>query len=505
MRREAAPPTLDSPGPPGRSPERVAAWLTLGLLAALLLLINGGGWLALARLHRALESELETRLITTGRTVAATISAENFLILGFRQPDGTLDVDLIRSWQGDSAYLDLLILLDRTKEAANLRSIALITPALRVVADPDDPAAVGQERAVFALDQEQIQNASEGRPAACPLYSLEDVLYKRVYVPVYDEENRPLALLRLEAGSEYFHRLERLGHTLTLVLVSSTLVLLLVSWIFYRLLNRVLRAERAAYHADRLRSLGTLSAGLAHEIRNPLAIIKLTCEELRTAVEAARDIGTSGGAESSPALATSLDFDPADRDRLVHDIQEEVLRLEALVDQFLSFARPEAVPGKGAERPTTDPVAVVRQVLRLFEKGLRSTRIRLEIAEPSEPLPAIPLSEKQLSQVLLNLLRNAAEAIGTAEGTIAVSLRSAKNRPGNLEIEVRDDGPGMPETIRRQAFEPFFSTREGGTGLGLPLVQRLVTTAGGEVDLESRAGSGTAVTVRLPAVQSSDL
>jgi len=552
----------------------------------LLVLVNGGGWIALQRLYRVLESDLELRLVTTGRSVAATLSTEDLLILSPRDDTGALDLDFIRSMRDDAYYTRLLQVLERIEKAADLRSISLVLPDGRVVADPDVPYAVGETRPLLeVVDPAEMQRAARGEAVATPLYPVGDVLYKRVYVPLIDENGTVPALLCLEASSDYFVGLKRLRTTLAVLLVVSTAVLVIVSLVLYRLISRLLLTERAASQADRLRSLGTLAAGLAHEIRNPLAIIRLTTEELRAGLGAKENggrlelgesgasktsVGSSGAGGKGPGVSVgqvghvgyvrqvgpgeaakpaepAQSTDETSPSALIHDIQGEVTRLESLVEQFLSFARPEASQSALTSGRPAEPVAAVRNVVRLFEKSLRSTRTRLETRFPSAPLPRVFLGEKGLSQVLLNILRNAVEAMPQSGGVITISIQEhpgkregtgaeasaddkklgaekekekSRNRPATdpamkkrtversgkgsalpgIEILVEDTGAGMPESVRRQAFEPFYSTREDGTGLGLALAQRLVAAAGGRIELESHPGKGTAVRILLPCV-----
>jgi signal transduction histidine kinase len=478
-----------------RKPERLAALLALGLLAFLLLAFNGGSWLALRYLRQLRESELETRLIAVGQTVAATLTPDNYLVLSFRTSDGALDVDLLRAYRDAPSYQDLLTQLRRAGEASGLTTITLVTADGRVVADPDEPERIGESWGLLPLDAREIQEAMQGRPATTPLYRIGEDLHKRAYIPVRDEKGSIIALLRLGASRDYLTALVRLQKTLTVMLLFSTTVVLLVAWVMYRLIGRVLAAERAMSQDDRLRSLGTLAAGLAHEIRNPLAIIRLTCEELRALgasettspdeSSAARDVvGASASCSDPPSIP------------LINDIQDEVRRLETLVEQFLSFARLEDLRSTRAAGPPADALETTRRVLRLFEKSLSSDRVQITSDLPPYSPPRVVLDDKALEQTLLNVLRNAAEAVSDAPGTIYVSLADRQSR--GVMVIVRDTGRGMTETVCRQAFDPFFSTKAGGTGLGLSLASQLLAAVGGHIEMDSAPGKGTEVRIYIP-------
>jgi len=222
----------------------------------------------------------------------------------------------------------------------------------------------------------------------------------------------------------------------------------------------------------RLAALGTMSAGLAHEIRNPLAGIK-------------------GAAQ---VLARGS-FDPEERE-LLDVILAEVERLDVVVRQFLDYARPDE---PGTER--VDVRAVVAHVLALLRA--QDLPPGLAIVEEIAPDLFVPGSTARLGQVVLNLARNAMEAM-PGGGTLAVRVRQgaplerAGSRP-TVEIEVEDTGPGIAPEDLDKVFVPFFTGRPDGVGLGLAICRRIVEAHGGFIDLASQPGRGTRFTVRLPA------
>jgi two-component system sensor histidine kinase PilS (NtrC family) len=224
------------------------------------------------------------------------------------------------------------------------------------------------------------------------------------------------------------------------------------------------RLEEALRRQSHLASLGELAAGLAHEVRNPLAALSGAAQILRAG-------------DGSSSLA---------EDRKLFDIiQRETNHLETLVSDFLTFARPPA-PSLVAG----DLAKLVRSTFEAFRTGEQVGQRRLLCeAEATE----INFDEGQLRQVVWNLLRNALEAT-EAGGSISVRVRSADRWAW---LEVQDDGPGIPSELRNRIFEPFFTTKEHGTGLGLALVGRIVGAHGGTIDLDSSA-DGTRFVVSLP-------
>ena len=223
---------------------------------------------------------------------------------------------------------------------------------------------------------------------------------------------------------------------------------------------------------DRLATLGQMAAGLAHEIRNPLAGMKGAAQFLQ--------------AESLATLA-------GDSKDMLQVIVTEANRLDKVVRQFLDYARPFELD----LRPEHIN-AVVTHVLTLHRASGIPDNIEL-IEELSGDLPATHLDSMRLAQVLLNLLQNAAQAMPDG-GQIAVETRrlTTRNRRTSIEVVVRDTGPGISEDALPNLFIPFFTTKKNGTGLGLPICQRIVEAHGGDLEVRSVEGLGATFIVRLP-------
>jgi signal transduction histidine kinase/DNA-binding response OmpR family regulator len=227
------------------------------------------------------------------------------------------------------------------------------------------------------------------------------------------------------------------------------------------MLRRMMRSERLA-------AVGTMAAGLAHEVRNPLnsASLQLTLLERRLG----RGEGT---AEILPVAQI---------------IKSEIDRLDRLVRDFLAFSQPR--PMEAASVPVTPLVEGVVDLIRPLAES-RGVTITIDV---SPGTPAIAGDVERLKQVLHNLTRNALEAMQAREsGRLTLRGRAEGDA---VEIDVEDDGPGFPEDL--PIFDAFFTTKEQGTGLGLSLVHRIVTDHGGTIRVQSRPGR-TCFTLRLPA------
>ncbi|GHG64554.1 ATP-binding protein [Comamonas sp. JC664] len=237
--------------------------------------------------------------------------------------------------------------------------------------------------------------------------------------------------------------------------------------IVFQDLTEFRRMEEGLRRADRLAALGAMSAQLAHEIRNPLAAMRGSAQLL----------GQDGGADASRGKLTGVLIREADR-------------LSRLVEDFLRFARPPA-PVRREVRLDL----LVSETMEMLRSDPMARDVRLEVRQVDGPLSA-QLDADQLQQVLLNLARNALQATG-ARGHVRVDLERGAER---VELKVWNAGPPIPRADLPRLFEPFFTTREGGTGLGLASAHSIVRGHGGDIEVHSEEGKGTQFVVSLPLV-----
>ena len=243
-------------------------------------------------------------------------------------------------------------------------------------------------------------------------------------------------------------------------------------------LTKAKEIEERMRRADRLAAVGELAAGIAHEIRNPLAAISGSVEVLIHELECEGENG-----------------------RLMSLIMKESGRLNNILGEFLDYTR--------VKRPSFSKVEINHLILGAFEIVRHNQSyhqgIKLE-HKARKTTEYISGDEEMFTQFLLNLLANAVEAIGTDNGTVVVGVDDYDDQPeiaysmSNLEwirLTVSDTGPGMTEEQEMKLFEPFFSTKKDGTGLGLSIVRRIVENLGGSIEVESRLNGGTCITVYL--------
>lgn len=233
-------------------------------------------------------------------------------------------------------------------------------------------------------------------------------------------------------------------------------------------LSSIKQMEQRMRRADRLAAVGRLSANMAHEIRNPLASI-------------------SGAVE---ALARDLPPDHT-RSQLVEIVLRESARLNQIVGDFLEYARP--APMAALE---INMAEILDEVLLLIEH--RTLPANLKVArEYGDALPT-RADPQRLRQAVWNLCLNAVQAMPEG-GELRVGARSLRERGGRLQISITDTGQGIADSDLPHIFEPFFSTKPEGSGIGLALVYRVVEEHGGSIEVRSRTGEGTTFILTLPA------
>jgi signal transduction histidine kinase len=294
------------------------------------------------------------------------------------------------------------------------------------------------------------------------------LLHRRVLLPVRELRAGALALGR---GEEV--RL-RISHHDELGDLAATFAAMATQLQESRadLERRVDERTREVLRTTQLAQLGTLAAGIAHEINNPLASIAACAEGLLREPDAPR--------QGDPRLREYLQI-----------IRKEAMRTRDITMRLLRFAHAES-----NHRQVVSLATELREVAPLFEHQMADAGVKIVLETPAGG-PNIVGDPSQWRQVLFNLLRNALDA--SPSGGRIVAACKATN--GSVQLTVSDDGPGIPEAARERIFEPFFTTKEPGrgTGLGLAIVHRIVTAHGGTIAVDSAPGGGARFVVTVPA------
>lgn len=250
-----------------------------------------------------------------------------------------------------------------------------------------------------------------------------------------------------------------------IAIISMTVIAGVSMWLLFRNQNKHLaeieNMEKRVYQAERLSALGGLAAGVAHEIRNPLNAVSMGIQRLRRET----------------------------RNPLTGVIQDEIRRLNQIIDEFISIARTRDLIFK-----PLDLRVPVEQIVVLMNEEAQSRDVRIDTSIPDRPVMA-NVDVDKIKQALLNLIRNALDAVSTG-GWVTVSIETGNG--GTINLKVADTGKGISSDDIDRIFDPDYTTKEKGLGLGLPLAYEIIKGHGGEIRVSSVPGAGSAFECRLP-------
>jgi signal transduction histidine kinase len=381
--------------------------------------------------------------------------------LAASQLSGADLADARRTGPEGNGLLAIQAQLDALCTAAGLANAAVLDDSGHVVYDVRTGLAEpGGASAYDSLAHALLARARAGSSVVLPARRRGTIEVRAAAAPVPDARG---VVLVTEDNPAWGPELARLRRDLGLLTAVSVLAVAALAALVMRANTAQLELERRLSGAENLAAMGRMTATLAHEIKNPLAIIR----------GSARRLGKLDG----------------EAQRMADSVVEEVDRLSSTVNRYLQFAR-GGTPEPGAR---DDAAATLAATLDLLEGEFRARDCALERDGTFAGL-LVPLDAAALKQVWLNLVQNALEAVPPG-GRVRVSCRS---EAGRVEVRVADDGPGIPAGVLGRLGEPFFTTRARGTGLGLYLSRQLVQGAGGSITIASRPGAGTIVTVDLP-------
>lgn len=421
-------------------------------IVALLALMVVGFNLSFYYLHnaakRTLEQSLGDRLLGIGRTILPQIASEVESDLEF----------------GDLS-LATVVRLDRyftqIEGSEELSGINLIDNDDHDLLNWSDSASVTE--LLLPLYQDALTEARLGQATTSEIYQVGDRYFKSAFCPVGGDS--VVAVLMVESGFEFFESFASYKRNIVPINIAAVIFLVLVAVIIVILNRKLVAAEKMVVSQTALAQMGQMAAIIAHEVRNPLAIMKATAERIKKKY----------GSDS--------------RDELFDFIQEESDRLSEISGRYLQFAAP--VAGKIVAESLQEVVEAVAGGLRRDYQS-QGVELRLDMKEDAA---ALPLDSGRLRHILINLLRNALEACD--EGN-EVSLSSRVEGRSQLRLVVSDNGPGLDKRQRKQAFDPFYTTKAKGSGLGLFVVKRLVEELHGRITIESEVGSGTRFVIVIP-------
>ena len=448
---------------------RARIWWTLAFLGALLLLVNGTIIYSIRTSQRLLDEELGKRLQGTAHIAALLVEPDRFEVLAQAVADtaaaDTTLSDFSLKMDAQEASDAVRAEWTRLAQSGGLSNVILVDPSRRVLLRLRDPLAF--EPDVTILDPAPLARALIGEASHSSLYYKDGQYLRSGYAPVTGTDGEVLGAVAVEGASEAFQPLELIQNSLYGAAGFASLLVILIGIGYARTVAHLTRIEENLRHTDLLASIGQVSAGVAHEIRNPLAVLR----------------GASSRLHRFDRLG------PAERAKLLGMIDEEVTRMSDFVQNFLHLSRrPNLEPQEFDLKPVLERSL---EILRVeMDRSRVSTTVEWKAADGIS-LHGDPLA---MHHVFLNLALNARDVLpGGGKLTIRVS-----ERRGEARIQFEDNGPGVPKELRKKIFDAFFTTRADGTGLGLAFVDRIVSEHGGSVTVGDAPGGGALFEIRIP-------
>lgn len=441
------------------SPRRLlaAALFTVIIVA----LVNLAWWTFYSRTVELLDQQLSRRLVAVARTASVAITPdlnENMLYGDFDAYWQVLDI-LQQVRRGDS-LAEVFILGDDYNYLATTASEEDSSYFLAALNGP------WIDSVLFGMSPEGVATKS---------YPSGDLFLKSAFVPLLDHAGLVSAVLGVEASVDYFGVLADLKSNLHYSSLISIIGGILFGILFLLFQRRINRMEQQFFAAETNAYLGRMVRVVSHELKNPLMIIRASAERLlkKTSTEEAGFV------------------------------IEEADRLNEIVTGYLDFAKAgESHPVTGSAQPY-DLIALISDLRSHIEQKYDDQQIEWIESSIPEELTVTGYS-RSTRQVLLNLMINAVEACLGADMPIKVGVEikgsgiSVKDGVA-VEIKVLDRGPGLSKREMKNAFEPFYTTRQSGSGLGLYVSKIIVVRMGGQIEIHSRKGQPTEVIVKLPA------
>lgn len=423
----------------------------------LLLAFNLGSWIFLKQMGHYLELELEKRLTSIARLAEYNIRKQYI-------------EDLLSKYETDFNYNNTRPFMNLLVNLNELQAAFIIDQNFKVLVEGGSQSPLEPIRTYLQQDSIAIEKAWQGETAASPIHLVEGNRFKNVYTPLRDISLEVVALLVLEANADFFQILELFKRGLIIGGLISFGLIIVFSFFISWMVTLLIRTQESLKQSEKLAAMGQMAASMAHEIRNPLGIIKSTSDVLKEKYAAEKK-----------------------SDELFDYISEEVRRLNYLVNNFLSFARePKLNPN------LTDMNQIIKKAVAGIEREKQDQQVEITCHEV-EQLLSFNFDEDAIQQVLYNLLINSIQAI-EREGKIEIGLTTTEVKGRSYaKLTISDNGIGIAGDLSK-IFEPFYSTKSSGSGLGLAICKQIVEKHDGWIEVESRIGEGTVFRLFLPIV-----
>ncbi|RMF61369.1 MAG: GHKL domain-containing protein, partial [Calditrichaeota bacterium] len=417
------------------------------------IILNFWGWFFIRSLKADILAQLKEQVQITGDIYATQISNR---IITEPAPIEDWFIPGRNNWN----RIALQNLLYEFKSQSKLEDVFIVSPdRARLIGYELSDSAVSY-KSHFALNDDLFREALQGTSPEPELRQFANQYFLTTYSPILDLNGDVVAILVTEAPAELFANLLTFERNLLYAATGALGLILVFATLIFLAVRQLFSIQEELQQQRQLAQLGQMAAMVAHEIRNPLSIIKGAADVLQ------RQYASEGN-------------------EMFNFIPEEIDRLNRLVNEFLQFAR---------QKPLKLEPHHPGELLRSLVQQIKDQRISLEIAENLSP---VKMDRDAFRQVMLNIVDNALKSLGE-DGQVFIRCTPHQSRSDGMVIEVSDNGCGMSKETLQKIFEPFYSTRATGSGLGMTITKQLVEKMNGSISIESEEGKGTTVKIILP-------
>lgn len=435
--------------------------LAAGLFTiVLILIVNIAWWLFYSRTEQILDEQLSKRLISVAKTTVFAIQPEKI--------DNLISGDF-------EVFADIFSTLDRIRINDSLSEVFILDAnnnyILTTLLENDSTYFLSSLNRLYI---DSLFFGETDQAIASATYQTGEIYLKSAFAPIFNNEGLVSSVLGVEANVDYFDSLVDFKQNLFYASLLSLLGGLVLGIIFLIVQRRINRLQRHLFLNETQTYLGRMVSIVSHEIKNPLMIIRASAERLR---------------KKENSIESNF-------------IVEETDRLNEIVSGYLNFAQSGRSSGRGASLISTNTCEILNlgELILNLKKHLQENFPDENINWIKSEIPqdiSIRSYKGALRQVLMNLAINSVEACKSSGKEIKIGLETDENHE-KIMIRIIDYGPGIPKNVIKHIFEPFYSTKTSGTGLGLYLCKKIIEEMNGELIIKSRPGDKTVAAISLP-------
>lgn len=434
---------------------RLRIFILLLFTAVLIILVNLSWWLYYDRTEKILDQQLSRRLAAIAETALVSVEPETVEML----VEGDID-----------AYSEIYGILDRVRLADSLSELFVIDENYNYLST----TSLDSDSTYFlsALNAPYIDSIFYGQSEkviVTPSYKTGSIYLKTAFAPLLDSDGFPLAVMGVEASVDYFDALADLKNNLYYATFLSLAGSILAGVIFLLYLRRLNRAEQQLHISQSEAYLGRMVAVVSHEVKNPLMIMRASAERLLKK-------------DKSPEGTFII---------------EEVDRLNNIVTEYLNFTKSGGTLLASEKKEKIYLSEFMTNVKKHFLEKYRDVQVKW-LGDDLDPGITLDSYPRSLRQVILNLLINGADACRQAGKPVEVGVTVNKSKDKSITIRVIDHGPGISKKEQKRIFDPFFSTKLSGSGLGLYVSRKIIAEMGGDIVIDSVKDIKTEFVIKIP-------